>query len=218
MMLYRREMTGFSLVEMMFTVTICIFVFGAIASFIASNLSIFKSVGQFHGVYNDARRTMQWVDRDIKESSDLISAVSIGGNSYTADSDTLVLRRDSVTGSDYDFAVYDLIKDQKNYLGNDTYRMDRTYYKAYLASGTATVNSSVSTRTVANDIVPPSGSGYIFQTSGKKVSVDLTVQRLERKAKETAVTYDGSSTGGGSSGNSSTQAALRLVSEVKMRN
>ena len=209
---------GFTLIELMMAATIGVFVFGAITSLLMSGLGAVKSVGQFHITYSDARKAMQYMNRDVKESYSILNTQAIDGVTYQTDKDTLVLQRSGGGGGDYDFVVYDLVPDGTDYLGSNQYRMERTFFDNYTVAGVAKTGSTSSKRVIAKNVVAPSGSDYIFNSAGTKVSVDLTISKVERKAKHQVVALDASSQGNYSNSGEGATTLLRLVSEIKMRN
>ncbi|MBI1976978.1 MAG: prepilin-type N-terminal cleavage/methylation domain-containing protein [Candidatus Omnitrophica bacterium] len=209
---------GFTLIEFIMASAIGIFVFGAIASLLMGGVAGVKSVGEFHQVYYESRRAIQWVNRDVKESYSILNTATIGGTPYTTDKDTLILQRSSGTDGNYDYVVYDLVGDGTDALGNNIYRLDRKFFDNYTVLGTTQTGSSNSTKIVAKDVVAPTGSQYIFNAAGTKVSVDLTISRQRHRTREQLVLLDGGSIGTPGSGNQTATSSLRLVSEIKMRN
>lgn len=211
-------MAGLTLIELIMAASIGLFVFGAIASLLMAGISGLKSAGEFHQVYHEARRAMQWINRDVKESYSILNAATIGGTLYTTDKDTLVLQRSSGSDGNYDYVVYDLINDGNDYLGTATYRIDRKFFDNYTLTGATQVGSSSSTRAVAKNVLAPTGNGYLFNAAGTKVSVDLSVSRKRPRAREQVVIWGGGSIGTPSNANQTAEAKLQLVSEIKMRN
>lgn len=209
---------GFTLIELMMATAIGIFVLGAIASLLFAGIGAVKSVGQFHWIHQEARKAMQWIDRDVKESYSILNLQTLDGTVYQTDKDTLVLQRSGGAGGDYDFVVYNLVSDGTDYLGSNIYRIDRIFFDNYTIAGAVKANSSKSTRTIAKNVVAPTGSDYLFSAAGTKVSIDLTVSRADRRAREQIVTLDGASLGTPSNNNESMATKLRLLSEIKMRN
>ena len=209
---------GLTLIELLMAVSLAVFVSGAIASLLLSALSSVNSVGQFHWTYQQARQAMQWINRDVKQSYSILSNATIGSTSYQTDKDTLVLQRSGGVGGKYDFVLYDLVPDTADYLGNTTYKLERTLFKNYDVSGNTTADSTTEQNTVAKNVVAPVGAGYLFNASGTKVSIDMTVSRIERQVKQRTVTLGLTSTGGTGSDNGITPSVLHLVSEIKMRN
>ncbi|GEM_PF-4309682 len=209
---------GFTLIEFIMASAIGVFVLGAIASLLMGAVAGVKSAGEFHQVYHESRRAVQWINRDVKESYSIFNTATIGGTFYATDKDTLILQRSSGRDGNYDYVVYDLVSDGTDSLGNNIYRLDRKFFDNYTILGDTQTGSSSSTRTVAKDVVAPTGSQYIFNAAGTKVSVDLTVSRQRRRAREQLVLLDGGSIGTPSSSNQTAVSSLRLVSEIKMRN
>jgi hypothetical protein len=214
----RKDSVGFTLIEFIMASAIGIFVLGAIASLLMGAIAGIRTAGEFHQVYHESRRAVQWINRDVKESYSIFNTATIGGTSYTTDENTLILQRSSGTDGNHDYVVYDLISDGTDYLGNALYRLDRKFFDNYTVLGTTQTGSSNSTKTVAKNVVAPTGSQYIFNAAGTKVSVDLTISRYQRRAREQIVLLDGGSIGTPSSSGQTDTSSLRLVSEIKMRN
>ncbi len=215
---FSKKSTGFTLIEFIMASAVGIFVLGAIASLLFAGIGAVKSVGQFHWTHQEARKAMQWINRDVKESYSILNLQTLDGAVYQTDKDTLVLQRSGGAGGDYDFVVYNLVSDGTDYLGSNIYRIDRIFFDNYTIAGAVKANSSKSARTIAKNVVAPTGNDYLFNAAGTKVSIDLTVSRADRRAREQVVTLDGASLGTPSNSNESMATKLRLLSEIKMRN
>ncbi|MCK4244216.1 MAG: prepilin-type N-terminal cleavage/methylation domain-containing protein [Candidatus Omnitrophica bacterium] len=167
--LWGRKRTGFTLVEIMVSVVLASFILGVILFLYLGSQRSFDSSRTYLDIYADARLALDWMSKDIKWATQVLSAW--GG--YTTSTNCLVLEIPSIDTNrdiipdEYDYLIYQLN------LANLERIMD-----AY-GTGSSRIDN---TNVIANNI-----SSLIFSSAGTYVAIELTASRtrLNRTYQET---------------------------------
>ena len=168
----RRKKFGFTLVEIMVSVFLASFIFGVVLFLYLGSQRSFDSGRIYSDIYADARLALDWMSRDIKGASEIVSA---------ADS-SLVLKISSIYADDiipgkYDQLTYSIYQPT----ASDIPLLKRTM-DADANSSRYIPGDNPKTTTIANNI-----SSLIFTSAGTYVTIELTASRtrLNRTYQET---------------------------------